>query len=243
MPVSRMPTSTAPSSNSPLPDAVLTPKLWGVGTARTIRPIWVLHELEVEFDLHPIQTRTAAMRQPDLVALSERGKIPMLEHGDLILGESAAISLYFADRYRDRGVLAPQPGTPQRARHDELCWFAMTEMDAILYTIRRHEGLPEIYGASEVAVSAAREYFLRSAGEMERRLGDGRPYLMGDDFSVADLLFKTCLDWAVFACSIELPSALGTYFGTCSARPAYTLAMKDNFPSEALAALTGGKKS
>ncbi len=219
------------------------PRLWGVGTGRTLRPIWLLHELDVAFELRPILTRTASMQTPEFQALSGRGKIPLLEDGDVMIGESAAIVLYLADRFRDRGVFAPEPGTPERAQHDELCWFAMTEMDAILYTIRRHEGLPEIYGASRVAVEAAREYFLRSAAEMERRLSDGRSYLQGDEFSVADLLLKTCLDWAVMVCKIELPAALGGYFGLVSARPAYTLAMKTNFPPEALAALGVGGPS
>jgi glutathione S-transferase len=194
-------------------------------------------ELAVEFELEPIQTRTAAMETPAFRALSSRGKIPLLEDGDLVMGESAAICLYLADRYRDRGVFAPEPGTRERARHDELCWFTMTEMDALLYTMRRHEGLPEVYGASEVAVRAARDYYQRSVTEMERRLADGRPFLTGDSFSVADLLFKSCLDWAVMLYQIPLPTTLGGYFGALSARAAYSEAMRLNFPPETRAAL------
>lgn len=225
----------------PAPASSSTPRIWGLGTARTLRPIWLLLELGIEFELKPILTRSEGMQNPEFRALSKRGKIPLLEDGNLMIGESAAIVLYLADRYRAQGVFAPEPGTIERVRHDELCWFTMTEMDAILYTIRRHGGLPEIYGASETAVSAAREYFVRSAGEMERRLEDGRPYLLGSDFTVADLLFKTCLDWAVMVCKIELPTALRDYFGAISARPAYTKAMSMNFPPEALAAVTGGQ--
>jgi len=213
------------------------PRLWGLGTGRTLRPIWMFCELGIEFELEPVQTRSAAMETPAFRALSPRGKIPLLEEDGLVMGESAAICLYLADRYRDHGVFAPEPGTRERALHDELCWFTMTEMDALLYTMRRHEGLPEIYGASEVAVKAARDYYQRSVEEMERRLSDGRPFLMGDAFSVADLLFKTCLDWAVMLYEIPLPTALGGYFGAVSARPAYSEAMSLNFPPEARAAL------
>ena len=227
------------TATTPLP--LPMPRLWGLGTARTIRPIWLLKELDIEFEVKPIQTRTPSMNRPEFLALSERGKFPILEHGDLVMGESAAISLYLADAYRCAGVLAPDPGTPARALHDELCWFAMTEMDAALYTIRKHEALPEIYGESKVAAESARHYFLRSAAEMERRLADGRTYLLGDDFSVADLLFKTCLDWAVIACRIKLPASLVDYSGRLSARPAFSLAMKMNFPPETLAALDPGR--
>jgi len=194
-------------------------------------------ELGIEFELEPIQTRSAAMETAAFRALSQRGKIPLLEDDGLVLGESAAICLYLADRYREHGVFAPEPGTRERALHDELCWFTMTEIDALLYTMRRHEGLPEVYGASEVAVRAARDYCQRSVSEMERRLADGRPFLTGDAFSVADLLFKTCLDWAVMIYQLPLPTALGGYFGAISARSAYGEAMSLNFPPESRAAL------
>ena len=215
-------------------------RLWGIGTGRTLRPLWLLNELGLEFELRPLLTRTPMMDAPDFAALSGRKKIPLLEHGDLTIGESAAISLYLADAFRDHGVFAPESGTAARARHDELCWFAMVEMDAILYTIRRHAGLPEIYGPSETAVEAARAYFLRSAGEIERRLGDGRPHLLGDDFSVADLIVKTCLDWAAVACRIPLSPTLADYSARLAERPAFGPSMEQNFPPEAVAAMSGG---
>jgi glutathione S-transferase len=181
------------------------------------------------------------MVEPAFKTLSGRGKIPLLSDGDFVLGESAAITLYLADRFRDQGVFAPEPGTPARALHDELCWFAMTEVDAILYVIRRHDGLPEIYGASEVAVQAAREYTLKSLGEFERRLVDGRSHLLGGEFTVADLLLKTCLDWAAFVYQMPLPDLLVAYSLRVAERPAYAKAMQQNFPPEIMNQLVGDK--
>ena len=224
-------------TNSDVPAAGL--RLWGIGTGRTMRPLWLLNELDLEFDLRPILTRTSRMDEPDFAALSGRKKIPLLEHEDLMIGESAAICLYLADTFRDHAAFVPAPGTRERTHHDELVFFTMVEMDAILYTIRRHEGLPEIYGTSPVAVEAARAYFQRSAGEIERRLSDGRPHLLGDDFTVADLLMKTCLDWAATACQIPLPDPLSKYSARLSERPAFGRSMMQNFPPEALAALAG----
>lgn len=211
-------------------------RLWGLGTSRTLRAIWTLLELDLPFAHEPIITRTAAMESEAFRAVSPRGKIPILDDGELRTGESAAICLHLADRYRDRGVLAPAPGTLARARHDELCWFAMTEMDAALYVMRRHDGLPEVYGASDVAVRAARDYFLRSSEEIDRRLDDGRPCLLGDDFTIADLLVKTCLDWARMIYGIPLAPRLVEFSERLAQRPAFGAAMQQNFPPEALAA-------
>lgn len=214
-------------------------RLWGIGTARTFRPHWMLAELGLDYVTKEIMTRTETMNSPEFRALSKRAKIPLFEDGDLMIGESAAIVLYLADRYRQTThAFAPEPGTNDRARHDELCFFIMTEMDAALYTIRRHGGLPEIYGESTAAVESAGAYFLRSARELEDRLRDGRSHLLGDDFSVADLLLKTCLDWARFA-ALELPESLTVYSSAIGQRPAYLIAMKRNFTPEASAALTG----
>lgn len=214
----------------------ITRRVWGIGTSRTLRVHWMLAELGLDYETRAILTRTEGMEDPAFRALSGRGKIPLLEDGDLMIGESAAISLYLADRYRDRAVLAPLAGSDERAVHDELCFFIMTEMDALLYVIRRHEGLPDIYGKSEIACNAARDYFVRSAEEMERRLAGNKSYLQDETFQVADLLLKTCLDWAAL-CRISLPNSLQAYSERISSRPAYSKAIAINFTPEALSAL------
>ncbi len=216
-------------------------RLWGVGTARTFRPHWMLAELGLPYETREIITRSEEMQGAEFRAISERGKIPLYEEGDLMIGESAAIVLFLADRYRnheERGEFAPSPGTDDRARHDELCFFIMTELDSPLYIIRLHGDLPKIYGDAPAAVEAAKAYFLRSASEMERRLANGRRFLLGDQFTVADLLLKTCLDWSAFV-QIPLPDSLMAYSRAIGERPAYAVAMTHNFTPAALAALTG----
>jgi glutathione S-transferase len=216
----------------------ITRRVWGIGTSRTLRVHWMLAELDLDYETRAILTRTAGMQDPAFRALSGRGKIPLLEDSDLMIGESAAISVYLADRYRDRAILIPPAGSDARAVHDELCFFTMTEMDALLYVIRRHEGLAAIYGESKVACDAARGYFLRSAEEMERRLAGKATYLLGESFQVADLLLKTCLDWAAI-CGIPIPDALQPYSERIASRPAYSKAIAINFTPEAMTALAG----
>lgn len=204
-----------------------------------MRVHWTLHELGLDYETREIITRSESMDDPEFRALSQRrGKIPFFQEGDLVLGESAAIARQLADHHRRSVTLSPEPGSPERARFDELCFFVMVELDAALYTIRKHEGLPDVYGASPVACEAARVYFGRQAGHLEAALADSRPYLMGEAFNVADLLFASCLDWARFI-EIELSERLARYQEQIAARPAYQQAWKANFPPAALAALAG----
>jgi glutathione S-transferase len=73
-------------------------------------------------------------------------------------------------------------------------------------------------------------------GEIERRLADGRPYLLGDAFSAADVLLVSCLAWAQFV-RIPLAQPLAAYHKRIAARDTFARAMQVNFPPEALAAL------
>ena len=211
-------------------------RLWGVGTSRTMRPHWALAELGLAYETRAIVPRTPAMESPEFLRVSTRRKVPILEAGSLVVGESGAILFYLADRYREPLPLAPPAGSDERAVFDDLCFFSLTELDAPLYVIRRHEGLPDEYGEAPVAVEAARTYFSRQVRPMEERLSDGGGYLLSTGFSAADILLSTCLVWAQFV-GIRLSPTLVAYQERLEARPAYAAAMQQNFPPEAMAAL------
>ncbi len=212
-------------------------RLWGIGTPRTLRPHWMLLELGLDYETRAVLPRSDAMDDPELLRWTRRRKVPFLEDGEVRIGESGAIVCHLADRYRERAALAPEPGTPARAAFDELAFFVLTELDATaLYVLRRHEGLPEVYGAAPEACAAARAYFTRMAAEPERRLADGRPWLLGDAFSAVDVLLASCLLWARFL-GIPLAEGLDAHRARAAERPAFGAAMGRNFPPETLAAL------
>lgn len=73
--------------------------LWGVGTSRTIRPHWALHELGLSFELRTILPRTGETQTHEFTALNARQKIPLLQDNGLVLTESAAIISYLSDTY------------------------------------------------------------------------------------------------------------------------------------------------
>ena len=96
--------------------------LWGAGTTRTIRPHWVLHELGLEYEKHLIGSRTGETQTAEFRALNPRSKIPVLQDGELVLAESAAIINYLVENYRPESGLVPRPGTPQRGLYDQWCF-------------------------------------------------------------------------------------------------------------------------
>lgn len=206
--------------------------LWGCATHRTIRAHWALHELGLPYRCEPILSRSGETRTPRYAAVNPRQKIPALQDGDFTITESAAIVSYLSATYGREGHRLVPTDPRGRARHDEWCFFVMTELDAAsLYVLRRHVGLPEVYGEAPAAAEAARANFLRQAETIEAHLGDGRPWLLGDAFSGADILLATCLAWATLRYQLPLGERLTAYLGRATVRPAYAAAHRANQPN------------
>lgn len=204
--------------------------LWGVGSSRALRAHWALVYLGLPYETRAIQTRTPPMEGPEYRAVNPRGKIPTLQDGGLTLTESSAIVTYLGERYGSPGRRLIPEAVEERALYFEWMGFIAMELDATsLYVLRRHEGLPHIYGPADDACAVARAYFDRMINAAALRLDDGRRYLLGDDFSGADILMTTCLDWAV-RCELLLPEAFVEYRNRIDEEPSTARAIEANTP-------------
>ena len=156
-----------------------TVKIWGAKTARSLRPIWMAEELEIDYELLPIGPRTGETLSEEYTKLNPKQKIPFLEHGDFKLSESLAMCKYLQNTFPSKNLFIPQ--TPKDlAREDEWCSFVYGELDeTCLYVMRRHYDLTDIYGAAPNVVKSCREY-------LERQFRVIDPYLEKKD-SILDL--------------------------------------------------------
>jgi glutathione S-transferase len=169
-------------------------KLYEAPTTRSARCRWVLQELGLSFEAESVRLSEGQHRQPDFLKINPYGRVPVLVDGDLVLSESVAICLYLADKFADRG-LTPPAGTAERARHDQWLLFCVTELEQPLWQIRRHTVL---YPAAErlpAEVAISRVNFSRAAAVLDQELGD-RAYLVGNRFTVADIVVAYTLFWA-----------------------------------------------
>ena len=204
--------------------------LWGVTTTRTIRAHWALQELGLRYRCEPILPRSGQTKTDRYTAVNPRQKIPALVDGDFTITESAAIVAYLSATYGTETTALVPTDPRQRARYDEWASFILMELDATsLYVVRRHHGLPGIYGDAPVAVDAAFAYFQRQIAAAAKVLDDGRPWLMGDRFTGVDILMTTCLTWAT-RLEQPLPDALIRLRDRATARPAYQAASAANEP-------------
>ena len=201
--------------------------LWGAGTARTLRPIWVAEELGLIYKLNPIGPRTGETQTDQYKVLNPKQKIPFCEDGDLGLSETIAICRYLINKYGRPHTLQTPDTIEARAKEDEWLAFIYGELDETsLYVMRRHGALSSLYGEAPAAMDAAEAYVKRQLDVIHNHML-GREYILDESFSLPDIFLTTCLNW-VNAYEIELQSELEQYRARIVQRKAYIKANKVN---------------
>ncbi len=183
--------------------------------SRSTRVLWLLEELGVPFDLTVMSREDK--QSPEYRALHPLGRSPALEEEGGPVFESAALILHLADQNLDAGLIGPL-GSHERALQYQWCFFAMTDVESALVDIARQlwkdSGDPD----ADI-VDRATTRFVANVGVIEDAL-DGGEYLVGDAFSVADIVTGSVLGFARTAKLTELPARVVPYVDRLEARPA-----------------------
>jgi glutathione S-transferase len=203
--------------------------VWGIGTTRTMRVHWLLHELDLPYETRPIGPRTGETTQPEYQQINPKQKIPALQHGDFNLSEGFAITSYL----RDLSDVLPYDGYQQsiegRATYLEWASFILMELDATsLYVMRRHRDLSETYGEAPNAIDSSQKYCDKMLRSVDERIPPNDGFLWGDCFSEIDILMTTCLDWASVY-GVELTDNAMAYRARMNSRSGYQSAFNHNY--------------
>jgi len=191
-------------------------KFYHARKSRSGRIHWLLHELDVPFELCrmdiPRQDGSGA-RDPDNP--HPEGKVPALEHEGELVTESGAIMLYLTDLFPDRrlGIAAGEAG--RGAFLTWLFWYgAVVEPVYIV----------EVLGVADHPVAQAS---FRGRAEVADRLIarlQAGPWLMGERFTAADILL--CSPYLYFPEATPDDPAVRDWVERCTARPAFIVAQK-----------------
>jgi glutathione S-transferase len=186
----------------------------------------MLEEIGAPYELVRLDLAAGDQRRPEYLALNPNGTVPTLVDGDLTLYESAAICQHLADRYPE-AQLAPPIGTPARARYYQWIHYAMSGLEPpavaiFLHTIQKPEAarIPAIVAESRQQMAAA-------LGVVERAV-TGRPYMLGEQFTTADVMIGSTLVWAQMMGLIgDDRSSTAAYLTRLATRPAFQRASVD----------------
>lgn len=177
---------------------------------RAANVLWMLEEVGVPHELRWVDVMAGAHKAPELMALNPMGKLPILTDGDVVVTESAAIGLYLADRYAP-GRLAPKLDDPARGTYLRWSFFA-----------------PSVIEPGSMAKAAGWAYKEGTAGwgshdamltAIESAIA-GRSFILGDTFSMADVIFGGTLRYMLTFKMIEPRPAFTAYAERLAARPA-----------------------
>ena len=193
-------------------------KLYHAPLTRSARIVWLLEELGLRYEVEPVAFTPPAVpfSQP-----TPSGKVPVLVDGDLTMFESGAILEYVLERYGE-GRLAPPPGTPARGTFLQWVHFAEATAappigDVVRQMLFRTEA-ERVPGVLEEARERARVTF----AVVERALA-GRDYLLGREFSAADVMMGYTLAVARLVGVLDPATQpnLAAYFARLEERPAF----------------------
>jgi glutathione S-transferase len=158
-------------------------KLYYAPRTRAVRVRWLLEELGVPHELARVEfnrpSHTFAQSTP-------LGKLPVIEDGDTTIGESGAIVEYILERYGN-GNLAPPIGSPLRGEFLQWVHFAEATAFPPIGVIVWHTLYEQNADRFPEVMQSARGRALEALGFVDRRL-EGRDYLLGAEFSAADVM-------------------------------------------------------
>lgn len=197
-------------------------RLHHVPASRSFRILWLLEELGLDCDLVHHSIRDGSLRDPAYLAKSPAGRVPALEIDGEVIFESAAILQILCERHPQAG-LAPEPGTPERARYLELMGFAETMASLIENLNMQHLFLRDPTQASPVVLKLITARLAATLGALEGMLGD-HDYLLSSGFSAADAMMGFNLFAAPYYVKLDPFPGLQAYRTRLETRPGFAAA-------------------
>ncbi len=199
----------------------MTPRLtlYFAPRTRAVRVVWLLEELGLPYELERVEFLPPA--KSFFGQQTPTRKLPTLVDGDVVMCESGAIVEYVLERY-GKGRLAPPVGSPDRAAF--LQWLHFAESTAfpplgivVWLTVYRDDA-----EANAEVIADARGRATSGFDFVEESLGD-RPYLVGEEFTAADIMMGFTLVAARTLGVLDDAShpRIGSYLGRLVARPAF----------------------
>jgi glutathione S-transferase len=190
-------------------------RLYFMPRTRSNRVLWALNEIGAPFESTLVTSEER--RSPEHRARHPLGRVPAFELDDgTMMFESAAICLQLGDLYPESGLLPP-PGSAARALVYQWVMFGMTELEAPLY-----RWIGDMQHAATDSPAAGR--FAEASDAIAAAL-NGQTWLLGDQFTVADIVCVGVLGSAASRGLLEPWPVLADYVRRGEARPAHAAAV------------------
>jgi glutathione S-transferase len=196
-------------------------RIYGIARTRAFRALWMAQELGLDYEHLPIEIGEAGARAPEFLAINPNGRLPFIVDDAFVLFESLAITLYLAKKH-SYGRLYPSR-LEDEARAWQWSFWAISEVDRgvniwSLHAVRLPPGERDAQKRDEALAVIAAPFRVLDAAVATQ------PYLLGRDFTVADLNVAAVISRAVDMDLAAVPH-LKAWLDRCLGRPAATAAL------------------
>ena len=211
-------------------------RIYGIARTRAFRALWIATEVGLDYEHLPIEIGDAGARAPEFLAINPNGRLPVIVDDGFVLFELLAITLYLAKKHSNGRLY---PGTLEgEARAWQWTMWALAEVDRgvniwSLHAVRLPEAERDVAKRDEALKVLAAPFRLLDAAVAKQH------YLLGDDFTVADLNVAAVISRAVDMDLSAVPN-LKAWLTRCLDRPAArkALALKTKADNETPAEVT-----
>ena len=202
-----------------------------VEQTRSMRTLWLLHELEVPFEVS-IHAFDKSLRDPGYLAISPAGRVPSLEIDGERMFETGAIAEYLCERFSpDR--LGRMPGAPDRMAWLVWIHFAETISQHCAALTQQHVALREDTMRSPIVMKLEAARIVKCYDALEARLGGGivqQDYLLMSGFTAADVNVGQAVYMARYFAKLDNHPNVAAWYDRITDREAFRKSLPKDVP-------------
>ncbi len=186
--------------------------LYHSSPSRSSIALWMLEEVGEPYEIKLVSIAAGENQKPEYLSINPLGKLPALKHGDSVITEVAAICTYLADEFPKAKLNIPV-GTPKRGVYLKWLFFA----PSVIEPAASDKMFPRKEAPQAKAIGY-RDLDL-CLDVVEQGLKPG-PFLMGDQFTAADVVVGSLLRWGMMFKFVPERKAFVDYVARLNDRPA-----------------------
>ena len=186
--------------------------LYHASPSRSSIALWMLEEIGEPYDIKLLKLSEGDNLKPEFLAVNPMGKVPTLVHDGVTITESAAICTYLADAFPKAKLNVPI-GDPRRGPYLKWLFFGPSCIEPAIIdraSPRKEEARRAMlgYGSFDFVMDTV-------AKAVEKG-----PYLLGDQFTAADVIIGSGLRWGTMFKLIPERKEFSDYIARFADRPA-----------------------
>ena len=186
--------------------------LYHAAPSRSMTVRWMLEEVGEPYDIHLLKLSEGDQQKPEYLAVNPQGKVPALRHKGVVITEVSAICAYLADEF-PKAKLAIPVGDPRRGVYFQWLFFGPSSVEPAM--------IDRAYPRKDNPRAAALGYRdLDQLCDIVAKAVSKGPYLMGEQFTAADVVIGSGLRWGTQFKLIPDRPEFKPYVERIAARPA-----------------------